>query len=197
MATEDQVKKLVEEVKELRSEVEQLKRRSSPDLTSQLVEEARASRPWYVKELHELLERIMKSEEEFGKNITIMAGIYRGEESGAVWDSVEPIDKVLSISHEKVAEYFTPLTSPQRLNILSILTSSLKSEGDLSELTQLKGGSLHHHLEELLRHAYIRRTERGQYQLHPRGWTTYITACQIASGLEKLTPEKFKWTDEL
>ena len=191
----EQVKELIEEVKALRSEIDQLKSRSAPDLAAQLAEEAISrGRPWYVKEINDLLKRVMKSEEE--DSITVLAGIYKREGSAAMWDSVEPIDKVLAIPHEKEAEYFVPLTNPQRLTILSILTNGLKSEGELSELTGLQGGALHHHLEELLKHAYIRRTERGQYQLHPRGWTTYVTACQIASCLEDLTPEKFKWEDE-
>ena len=196
MALEERFKKLVDEVNALRSEVDLLKRRATPDLASQLEEKVRRARPWYVQELHDLLERVMKSEKQFKENITVLAGIYRGQANAAVWDSVESIDKVLTIAHEKVAEYFAPLTSPQRLNILSILTSGSKSESELSELTGLQGGSLHHHLEELMKQAYIRRTGRGQYQLHPRGWTTYITACQIAASLTELTPEKFKWSDE-
>ena len=196
MALEEQVKKLVEEVGALRSEVDSLKKRAAPDLASELEEKVRRARPWYVQELHDLLDRVMKSEERFKDSITVLAGLYRGKAGAAVWSSVESVDKVLTIAHEKVAEYFAPLTSAQRLNILSILISGLKSESELSELTGLQGGSLHHHLEELMKQAYIRRTERGQYQLHPRGWTVYITACQIAASLTELTPEKFKWPDE-
>lgn len=77
----------------------------------------------------------------------------------------------------------------------SVSHSNIWSSKMPATMKSFVASALHHHLEELLKHAYIRRTERGQYQLHPRGWTTYVAACQIASCLEELTPERFKWDE--
>jgi len=93
--------------------------------------------------------------------------------------NAEHPDPVLSTPAEHVERLLAPLAHASRIRIMQVLYDSSLPPGQLSEAVGLRGGSLYHHLRELLYAAYVAE-EGGCYALTNLGKQMLITVTVLA-----------------
>ncbi|AKB12421.1 transcriptional regulator, ArsR family [Methanosarcina thermophila] len=85
-----------------------------------------------------------------------------------------------------VSEICEPVANRQRLLMLKALSGESKTFSELSKLTGLRGGNLLFHLQKLLETGMIlQRSERGDYIITRKGYSTLQGLFRIYSEIEK------------
>lgn len=107
-----------------------------------------------------------------------------------IYEDREEEDNKIDISEielEKlVSEVCEPVANRQRLLMLKALSGESKTFSELSKLTGLRGGNLLFHLQKLLETGMIlQRSERGDYIITRKGYSTLQGLFRIYSEIEK------------
>ena len=93
--------------------------------------------------------------------------------------------KLEEIPLEVVDSICEPLANKQRLLILKALAGSPRGFSELSQITTLRGGNLLFHLQKLLDSKMIlQHSERTDYQITRKGYTTLEALLSIYSSLK-------------
>jgi len=92
-----------------------------------------------------------------------------------------------NISDDIVSQICEPLANKQRLCILRLLNSSIRSFSDISKGTGLRGGNLLFHIQKLLDTDMItQRSERGDYMITRKGHMTLKGMAELFEKLSKI-----------
>jgi len=153
-------------------------------ITQQAMERQAEGPPALMREWHRALKQP-------GNFILLWAGaILKPDGHGNSWSMMfictgdepapNPEPPINSDVAAKMETMLAPLAHESRVRILQSLYRGPSSPTELSELTGLKGGSLYHHLRELLYAAYV-RDEQGKYQLTDLGRQLLVSFTSIAS----------------
>ncbi|WP_255336799.1 winged helix-turn-helix domain-containing protein [Methanosarcina sp. KYL-1] len=147
-----------ETVKQYRSKLEELRKEAKTPQCSRCFSEATGLFEKQVKLMSSL--RIYEDKGE-------------GSEKGDI-SEIEP-DKI-------VPEVCEPVANKQRLLMLKALSGESKTFSELSKLTGLRGGNLLFHLQKLLDTGMVlQRSERGDYIITPKGYSTLQGLSRIYS----------------
>ena len=86
-----------------------------------------------------------------------------------------------------VSEVCEPIANKQRLLMLKALSGESKTFSELSKLTGLRGGNLLFHLQKLLdTEMVLQRSERGDYIITRKGYSTLRGLSRIYSEIEQI-----------
>lgn len=95
-------------------------------------------------------------------------------------------------SDEDIAKLCSALASKQRILILKELSIKKLTSGELTEITGMAGGHLHHHVRDLLSLGLIEKEASGKYTATDFGLNAYITAASLHRRLSYDNRENFK-----
>lgn len=95
-------------------------------------------------------------------------------------------------SDEDIAKLCSALASKQRILILKELSIKKLASGELTAITGMTGGHLHHHLRDLLSLGLIEKEASGKYAATTFGLNAYITAASLHRRLSYDNRENFK-----
>lgn len=93
---------------------------------------------------------------------------------------------------EDIAKLCSALASKQRILILKNLVLGRLTSGELSELTGMTGGHLHHHIKDLLNLGFIEKDASFKYYATEFGVNAYVTAASMHRRLSYDNREGFK-----
>lgn len=95
--------------------------------------------------------------------------------------------EISEIEPEKlVSEICEPIANRQRLLMLKALSGESKTFSELSKITGLRGGNLLFHLQKLLETGMVlQRSERGDYIITRKGYSTLQGLSRIYSEIEQ------------
>ena len=118
----------------------------------------------------------------FEKQVKLMRSlqIYEEREEGAKTADISEIEP-----DRLVSEICEPVANRQRLVMLKALSGESKTFSELSKLTGLRGGNLLFHLQKLLETGMVlQRSERGDYIITRKGYSTLQGLSRIYSEIE-------------
>lgn len=95
-------------------------------------------------------------------------------------------------SDEDIAKLCSALASKQRIFILKELSMSKLTSGELTAITGMAGGHLHHHVRDLLSLGLIKKEASGKYAVTTLGLNAYITAASLHRRLSYDNRKNFK-----
>lgn len=95
-------------------------------------------------------------------------------------------------SDEDIAKLCSALASKQRILILKELSMRKLTSGELTILTGMAGGHLHHHVRDLLSLGLIEKEGSGKYAATTFGLNAYITAASLHRRLSYDNRKNFK-----
>lgn len=95
-------------------------------------------------------------------------------------------------SDEDIAKLCSALASKQRILILKELSMRKLTSGELTAITGMTGGHLHHHVRDLLSLGLIEKEVSGKYAATTSGLNAYITAASLHRRLSYDNRENFK-----
>lgn len=102
----------------------------------------------------------------------------------------DKVTSIVDLPDEVVSSICEPLANKQRLLILKTLSTETKSFSELSKITGLRGGNLLFHLQKLLdTNMILQRTERGDYLLTNKGYSTLRGIAELYNMTEKVPME--------
>ena len=152
-----------ETVKMYREKLEELKKQAKTENCSKCFSEASA--------LFEKQVRLMRSLQ-----------IYEDRTEGAEQADISELQP-----EKMVPEICEPIANKQRLLMLKALSGESKTFSELSKLTGLRGGNLLFHLQKLLDTGMIlQRSERGDYIITRKGFSTLQGLSRIYSEIEQI-----------
>ncbi|MFZ2497553.1 MAG: winged helix-turn-helix domain-containing protein [Methanosarcina sp.] len=119
----------------------------------------------------------------FEKQVKLMRSlqIYEERDEGIKKPDISEIEP-----DRLVSEVCEPVANRQRLLMLKALSGESKTFSELSKLTGLRGGNLLFHLQKLLETAMVlQRSERGDYIITRKGYSTLQGLSRIYSEIEQ------------
>lgn len=93
---------------------------------------------------------------------------------------------------EDIAKLCSALASKQRILILKELSTRKLASSELTAITGMTGGHLHHHVRDLLSLGLIEKEASGKYAATTFGLNAYITAASLHRRLSYDNRENFK-----
>lgn len=93
---------------------------------------------------------------------------------------------------EDIAKLCSALASKQRILILKQLSQNKLASSELTAVTGMTGGHLHHHIRDLLSLGLIEKEASGKYSATTFGINAYITAASLYRRLSYDNRESFK-----
>ena len=83
---------------------------------------------------------------------------------------------------QEVAAYFTALSEPTRLHILSLLRDKERSVGELAELCGYTSANISRHLAILAKHGLVAKDSRGTSVFYRIADESVYTLCDLVCG---------------
>ncbi|MET3107289.1 DNA-binding transcriptional ArsR family regulator [Oxalobacteraceae bacterium GrIS 2.11] len=83
---------------------------------------------------------------------------------------------------QEVAAYFTALSEPTRLHILSLLRDKERSVGELAELCGYTSANISRHLAILAKHELVAKDSRGTSVFYRIADESVYTLCDLVCG---------------
>ena len=83
---------------------------------------------------------------------------------------------------QQIAAYFTALSEPTRLQILTILREGERNVGELAELCDYTSANISRHLAVLSKHGLVARQSRGTSVYYSIADQSVYTLCDLVCG---------------
>lgn len=140
-----------------------------------------------------LKKKVPGTTDEGMKAYIIHAGRLAYKNSTSEWVNTSDI-KVLDTPVERVIDFVSPFTSDQRIGIMKFLLQDRegKTATQLKNEMGLDSGPLYHHLRDLVSAKYVRKRERGRYELSVKGHVALLTVSHMAAVLDKFEKDEEK-----
>ncbi|HHV55676.1 MAG TPA: winged helix-turn-helix transcriptional regulator [Firmicutes bacterium] len=124
-----------------------------------------------------------------GRDAVILVGlVYRDQSIGRqhTLQAATHLPCMLKTSDETLAQFTTPLSSPERWKLLRALLESDKTATELGQATGMQTGQLYHHLRELITQRYVKQVDK-KYTLTEIGLSMFLTTAFLVGLLTEAT----------